>query len=155
MRDLAIEERISQFSSLQTLLRTTLPLLLVQPSSSISTESYNTLIEIKSGVGGSEASLFLNELARMYVRYAQANGWKASVSLGSETEIGIARDASINIIGRGSYDDFRWESGVHRVQRVPATEGSGRIHTSTVAVIVSHFLRANSGSRFLCVRFYR
>src|ERR1700761_9825207 len=133
MRDLGREERAAQFKVLQSLIEHTFPSFLIPESN---TEAYNTLIELKSGVGGSESSLFLNELARMYARYAQANGWKAEVNLGSETDSGVARDASLNITGGGSYDAFRWESGVHRVQRVPVTEAGGRIHTSTVAVVV-------------------
>ena len=134
MRELAIEESQSQLQILQDLLKTTFPTLLLPPSETV---SYGTLIELKSGVGGSESSIFLNEMARMYVRYAQNQGWTTELTLGNSTESGGTKDANIEIKNEGSYDELRWESGVHRVQRVPATESGGRIHTSTAAVVVS------------------
>lgn len=93
-------------------------------------------MELKSGVGGSEASLFLTNLLRMYQRYAHTMRWKANVVASNENEGGGTKDAVIEFEGKGAYDALRWESGVHRVQRVPATEASGRVHTSTVAIVV-------------------
>ena len=93
-------------------------------------------MELKSGVGGSEASLFLADLLRMYLRLANGRRWKATVVSQNDSDGGGIKDAIIEIKGEGVYDALRWESGVHRVQRVPATEASGRVHTSTVAAVV-------------------
>lgn len=134
MRTLASEEFSSLAHTLSTHISTTFPSLLVPPSS---TRDLHALLELKAGVGGSEAALFLLDLLRVYVRYAGSVGWRTSVIQSSETESGGMRDAILEIKGEGAYDALRWESGVHRVQRVPATESSGRTHTSTVAVIVS------------------
>lgn len=133
MRELAVEEQTPQLDILQGLI-SSFPSLLMPPSE---TASYNTLIELKSGVGGAESSLFLNDLLRMYTRYAEHNGWTTQVNLGNSTDSGGTKDASIDVKGEGSYENLRWESGVHRVQRVPATEAGGRLHTSTAVVIVS------------------
>jgi peptide chain release factor 1 len=103
-------------------------------------------MELKSGVGGSESSLFLGEMMRMYTRLANEIGWKVSVVASNETENGGVKDAVLEVEGEGAYDTLRWESGVHRVQRVPATETSGRTHTSTVAVVVSHSSAQHSQS---------
>jgi peptide chain release factor 1 len=92
---------------------------------------------LKSGVGGSESSLFLAELLRMYTRLADSMKWRTQVVASNESDGGGVKDAILEINGPGSYDMLRWESGVHRVQRIPATEASGRVHTSTVAVLVS------------------
>ena len=96
-------------------------------------------MELKSGVGGSESSLFLSDLLRMYQRLAQSKNWKSSIVAENNSESGGIKDAIIEIKGETAYDTLRWESGVHRVQRVPATESSGRTHTSTVAVVVSTY----------------
>jgi len=88
-------------------------------------------------VGGSEASLFLNDLLKVYLRYAQGMKWKADVIGRNETDGGGVKDSIVEVKGLGAYDMLRWESGVHRVQRVPSTDAKGRVHTSTVAVIVS------------------
>lgn len=133
MRTLASEEFASLTHTLSTHISTTFPSLLVPPSS---TRDLHALLELKAGVGGSEATLFLLDLLRVYVRYAGSVGWRTSIIQSSETESGGLRDAILEIKGEGAYDALRWESGVHRVQRVPATESSGRTHTSTVAVIV-------------------
>lgn len=94
------------------------------------------IVEIRSGAGGDEASLFAAELLRMYQRYAERQGWKSDVLDASESGIGGLKEATFEIDGRGAFSKLRHESGVHRVQRVPATESSGRIHTSTVTVAV-------------------
>jgi peptide chain release factor 1 len=96
----------------------------------------NVILEIRAGAGGDEAALFAAELFQMYQRYAAVHGWRFEVMEISETGLGGFREAIANISGRGVYARLKFESGVHRVQRVPATEGSGRIHTSTVTVAV-------------------
>jgi peptide chain release factor 1 len=96
----------------------------------------NVILEIRAGAGGDEAALFASELFQMYQRYSGIHGWRFEVMEISETGLGGFREAIANISGRGVYARLKFESGVHRVQRVPATEGSGRIHTSTVTVAV-------------------
>jgi peptide chain release factor 1 len=96
----------------------------------------NVLLEIRAGTGGDEAALFAGELYRMYTRYAERQGWKLEVLTLSETGIGGIKEAIVSIEGQRVYSRLKYESGVHRVQRVPATEGSGRIHTSTATVAV-------------------
>lgn len=96
----------------------------------------NIIMEIRAGTGGDEAALFAADLYRMYVRYAESQRWKMEVMSTSETGLGGFREIIFSISGDGAYGRLRWESGVHRVQRVPATEGSGRIHTSAVTVAV-------------------
>ena len=134
MKALASDEYASLTSSLSHLLSTTFPSLLVPPST---TAHLSALLELKSGVGGSEASLFLSDLLRVYLRYAQTMRWRAEVIGKNESDGGGIKDAIVEVKGAGAYDSLRWESGVHRVQRVPATEAKGRVHTSTVAAIVS------------------
>ena len=96
----------------------------------------NSFIEIRAGTGGDEAGLFAGELLRMYLRYAEKRGLRVQMVDSSETGIGGVREATVLVEGTGSYAAFRYESGVHRVQRVPTTEASGRIHTSTATVAV-------------------
>ncbi len=96
----------------------------------------NVIVEIRGGAGGEEAALFAGSLYRMYTMYAEARGWKIDVNNESETELGGYKEVSFVIEGSGAYSRFKYESGVHRVQRVPDTETQGRIHTSTVTVAV-------------------
>jgi peptide chain release factor 1 len=96
----------------------------------------NVLLEIRAGTGGDEAALFAGELFRMYSRFAERQGWKLEVMSLSETGIGGIKEAIASIEGKRVYSQLKYESGVHRVQRVPATEASGRIHTSTATVAV-------------------
>lgn len=96
----------------------------------------NVIIEIRGGAGGEEAALFANSLYRMYTMYAESRGWKQEVLNSNETELGGFKEISFSIEGEGAYSRFKYESGVHRVQRVPETESQGRIHTSTVTVAV-------------------
>lgn len=133
MRALAVEEHQSLNKALTGLIETTVPALLIPPST---TSHLSAMLELKSGVGGSESSLFLADLLRMYLRLANVRRWQASVVSQNENEGGGIKDAIVEVKGEGAYEALRWESGVHRVQRVPATEASGRVHTSTVAVIV-------------------
>ena len=96
----------------------------------------NVIIEIRGGAGGEEASLFANSLYRMYTMYAEMRGWKQEVLTANPTELGGFKEISFSIEGDGAYSRLKYESGVHRVQRVPETESQGRIHTSTVTVAV-------------------
>jgi peptide chain release factor 1 len=95
------------------------------------------VIEIRPGTGGEEAALFAGDLLRMYQRHAEAKGWAAEIASLTETEIGGVKEATLIVRGEGVFARLKWESGVHRVQRVPETESGGRIHTSapTVAVL--------------------
>ncbi|MBQ3045562.1 MAG: peptide chain release factor 1 [Clostridia bacterium] len=96
----------------------------------------NVIVEIRGGAGGEEASLFAGVLFRMYSMYAETKGWKAEILNSNPTELGGFKEISFSISGDGAYSRFKFESGVHRVQRVPETESQGRIHTSTVTVAV-------------------
>src|SRR5438876_4324038 len=96
----------------------------------------NTFLEIRAGAGGNEAALFAAELVRMYTRYAERHRFRIEVVDSNVIEIGGVKEAVLLIEGKGAYSRFKHESGVHRVQRVPATEASGRIHTSTITVAV-------------------
>ena len=96
----------------------------------------NVIIEIRGGAGGEEASLFAGSLYRIYTMYAEAHGWKQELLSANPTELGGFKEVSFSIVGEGAYSRLKYESGVHRVQRVPETESQGRIHTSTVTVAV-------------------
>ncbi len=96
----------------------------------------SVIVEIRGGAGGDEAALFAGVLFRMYSMYAENKGWKVEILNANPTEIGGFKEVVFSIEARGAYSRFKFESGVHRVQRVPATESSGRIHTSTVTVAV-------------------
>jgi len=96
----------------------------------------NVILEIRAGTGGDEAALFAGELLRMYGRYAEGRRWKLSLTDSSDTGLGGIKEAVVVIEGEGAYSRLKYESGVHRVQRVPATEASGRIHTSAATVAV-------------------
>jgi peptide chain release factor 1 len=96
----------------------------------------NIIMEIRAGTGGEEAALFAADLFRMYSRFAETRGWKFETMSSNETELGGLKEIIFSISGSNVYENLRYESGVHRVQRVPATEASGRIHTSAVTVAV-------------------
>jgi peptide chain release factor 1 len=96
----------------------------------------NIIMEIRAGTGGDEAALFASDLYRMYSRFAETRGWKFEIMSSNETELGGFKEIVFSISGSNVYENLRYESGVHRVQRVPATEASGRIHTSAVTVAV-------------------
>lgn len=96
----------------------------------------SVIIEIRGGAGGEEAALFANSLYRMYTMYAETRGWKQEILNSNPTELGGYKEISFSIDGDGAYSRLKYESGVHRVQRVPETESQGRIHTSTVTVAV-------------------
>ena len=99
-------------------------------------DSRNVIVEIRGGAGGDEAALFAGSLYRMYSMYAEKRGWKCGITSINETELGGIKEVVFIIDGEGAYSRLKFESGVHRVQRVPDTETSGRIHTSTVTVAV-------------------
>jgi peptide chain release factor 1 len=96
----------------------------------------NVILEIRAGTGGEEAALFAGDLLRMYTRYAERRGWKAEIADANETGLGGIKEATVLIKGRGAYSRMKFESGVHRVQRVPETESQGRIQTSAATVAV-------------------
>jgi len=99
-------------------------------------DSRNVILEIRAGTGGDEAALFAAELFRMYSRYAESRGWRVELMTSNPTGLGGFKEIIVSIEGHGAYSRLKFESGVHRVQRVPVTEGSGRIHTSAVTVAV-------------------
>lgn len=96
----------------------------------------NVIVEIRGGAGGDEAALFAGDLLRMYSRYAERKGWKVFMLSSNETGVGGYKEVSFMIKGKGAYSRLKYESGVHRVQRIPSTESGGRIHTSTATVAV-------------------
>ncbi len=100
------------------------------------TDNKNTILEIRSGTGGEEASLFAADLYRMYTRFAERRSWETEVLSLSESEAGGIKEIIVSVKGKGAYGELKYERGVHRVQRVPSTEGSGRIHTSAASVAV-------------------
>jgi peptide chain release factor 1 len=132
MRDLAREELRSLIAKRDALLAD-LKILLIPKDPN---DEKNVMLEIRAGTGGDEAALFAGELFRMYSRYAERQGWRLELMSMSESGVGGMKEAIATIEGRGAYSKLKYESGVHRVQRVPATEASGRIHTSTATVAV-------------------
>src|SRR5574344_2073802 len=96
----------------------------------------NVILEIRAGAGGEESALFAYEIQRMYAMFAERNHWKVEELDLNQTELGGVKESTLMIIGNGAYSKFKYESGVHRVQRVPETESQGRIHTSTITVAV-------------------
>ena len=106
-------------------------------SEAVEEEKPNEIIlEVRAGAGGDEAALFAFELMEMYTRYAEAKGWQTKLIDESKNDLGGYKEASLEIKGIGVYNDLRWETGVHRVQRVPETEKAGRIHTSTASIAI-------------------
>lgn len=97
---------------------------------------YGVVLEVRAGAGGDEAALFAQELAEMYITYAQNNGWTVTINYVSPASVGGYKEASFEIINPKVYPAFRYETGVHRVQRIPVTEKAGRIHTSTASVAI-------------------
>ncbi len=132
MRALAQEELKSLIARREALIAD-LKILLVPKDPN---DERNVVLEIRAGTGGDEAALFAAELFRMYSKYAERQGWRIDVMSSSDTGIGGLKEVIATIEGRGAYSKLKYESGVHRVQRVPATEASGRLHTSTATVAV-------------------
>ena len=130
--DMAQQERADlreQFEALEEKLR--LELIPKDPN-----DERNVVLEIRAGTGGDEATLFAADLFRMYSRYAEQQGWRVEIIDLSESNVGGIKEVSAIVEGRGAYSRLKYEAGVHRVQRVPETEASGRIHTSAVTVAV-------------------
>ncbi|MGB0272827.1 MAG: peptide chain release factor 1 [Opitutales bacterium] len=132
LREMAAEEVESLQAELQGL-ETAVLRAMIPPDP---TDSRNSVMEIRGGAGGDEANIFAGDLYRMYVRYAEAKGWRVEVMHTSPAETGGYREIIFNISGADAYKHLKFESGVHRVQRVPVTETQGRIHTSTATVAV-------------------
>src|SRR5579872_6936645 len=132
MRELAQEELKSLVARRDALLAN-LKILLIPKDPN---DEKNVVLEIRAGTGGDEAALFAAELFRMYSKYAERQGWRLEIMSSSDTGVGGLKEVIATIEGRGVYSKLKYESGVHRVQRVPATEASGRIHTSTATVAV-------------------
>jgi peptide chain release factor 1 len=132
MRDLAKEELKSLTAKRDALLGE-LKILLIPKDPN---DEKNVVLEIRAGTGGDEAALFAAELFRMYSKFAERQGWRLELMSSSDTGVGGLKEVIATIEGRGAYSKLRYESGGHRVQRVPATEASGRIHTSAATVAV-------------------
>jgi peptide chain release factor 1 len=132
MRALARQE-IAGLEARENELREELHLLLVPKDPN---DERNVIVEIRAGTGGEEAALFAADLYRMYARYAETKGWKTELLSSSSTGIGGFKEVIFEVNGKGAYSRLKHESGVHRVQRIPVTEASGRIHTSTATVAV-------------------
>jgi peptide chain release factor 1 len=132
MAALAADELASLTEQRETLLKRVRSLLVPKDPN----DDKNVIVEIRAGTGGDEAALFAADLFRMYTRYADRNRWKTEVLSATETDGGGFREVIFEVQGKGAYSHLRYESGVHRVQRVPVTESQGRIHTSTASVAV-------------------
>jgi peptide chain release factor 1 len=132
MRALA-EDELKELSARRELLLHEIKILLIPKDPN---DEKNVILEVRAGTGGDEAALFAGELFRMYTRFAERQGWRVDVMSASESGTGGLKEAIASIEGRGVYSRLKFESGVHRVQRVPATEAQGRIHTSTATVAV-------------------
>ena len=132
MRDLANEE-LKTLEQRRDMLLSDIKMLLIPKDPN---DQKNVMLEIRAGTGGDEAALFAGELFRMYSKFAERQGWRIDVLSSNETGVGGLKEVIASVEGRGAYSRLKYESGVHRVQRVPATEASGRIHTSTATVAV-------------------
>lgn len=132
LRELAQEEFAAARAECERLERELTLLLLPKDPN----DRRNVILEIRSGVGGEESALFAGTLLRMYTMYAQSRGWRCETVNLSETELGGVKECSVLIEGEGAFSRLKFESGVHRVQRVPETESGGRIHTSAATVAV-------------------
>jgi peptide chain release factor 1 len=128
-----IKEEIKLLEEKIERLEKELPLLLLPKDPN---DEKNVIVEIRAGAGGEEAALFAADLMRMYQRYAERKGWKVEVLDIHETGLGGVKEVVLRVEGKGAYSRLKYESGVHRVQRVPVTEASGRIHTSTATVAI-------------------
>jgi peptide chain release factor 1 len=128
-----LEEEIDQLKEQQEELTQQLKVLLIPKDPN---DAKNVIMEIRAGTGGDEAAIFAADLYRMYTRYAERQGWEIEVMSMSESDLNGFKEVIFLIEGRGAFSRLKFESGVHRVQRVPATEASGRIHTSTATVAV-------------------
>lgn len=132
MRDMAADE-IRALEARQAELEVELRQLLVPKDPR---DDKNVIFEIRAGAGGDEAGIFAADLFRMYTRYAEGRGWRTEIVYANATGVGGYKEVTFEVRGKGAYSRLKFESGVHRVQRVPATESAGRIHTSTATVAV-------------------
>ena len=128
-----VEEELAELKARKEVLDGEMPLLLLPKDPN---DDKSVIVEIRGGVGGEEAALFAGDLFRMYSRYAERQGWKVEIMDSNATEIGGFKEISFSVDGYGAYSKMKYESGTHRVQRVPVTESGGRIHTSAVTVAV-------------------
>ena len=128
-----VEEELAELKAQKEVLDNELPILLLPKDPN---DDKNVIVEIRGGVGGEEAALFAADLFRMYGRYVEKQGWKMEIIDANATELGGYKEISFMVTGFGAYSKLKYESGTHRVQRVPATESGGRIHTSAVTVAV-------------------
>ncbi len=128
-----LKEELSEARSRQEFLEKQLKILLLPQDPN---DSKNVIMEIRAGAGGDEAALFAAEIWRMYAKYAESRGWKTEMISCNENGIGGFKECTCMITGKGAFSQLKYESGVHRVQRVPETESGGRIHTSTITVAV-------------------
>ena len=132
LKSLAAEE-LAELKKTKAELDKELPILLLPKDPN---DEKNVIVEIRGGVGGEEAALFAGDLFRMYTRYSERQGWKVDIVESNATTIGGFKEISFTVDGAGAFSKLKYESGTHRVQRVPVTESSGRIHTSAVTVAV-------------------
>lgn len=132
MRAMAREE-VDQLREEQEALESELEFMLLPKDPN---DEKNVIVEIRAGAGGDEAGLFAADLFRIYTRYAESQGWKSSILSRNESGIGGYKEIIFQVVGKGAYSKLKYESGVHRVQRIPQTESGGRIHTSTATVAV-------------------
>jgi peptide chain release factor 1 len=132
MRALAEEERADLKTRLETLEHD----LRIQLLPKDAADASNAIIEIRAGTGGDEAALFAADLLEMYTRYASLQGWRTELLSRTDSDLGGIKDAALEVTGQGTFAKLKFESGVHRVQRVPVTEAQGRIHTSAATVAV-------------------
>mgnify|MGYP000991011411 FL=1 len=128
-----VQEELEQLEAKETELEQKLKVLLLPKDPN---DEKSVIVEIRAGTGGEEAALFAADLFRMYSRYAEANQWRVELMSSSPTELGGFKEVIFSVEGRGAYSRLKFESGVHRVQRIPTTESGGRIHTSAATVAV-------------------
>nr|WP_245628377.1 peptide chain release factor 1 [Fervidicola ferrireducens] len=128
-----IKEEIERLKEREKELQEKLKILLLPKDPN---DEKDVIMEIRAGAGGEEAALFAGDLFRMYTRYAERKGWKVEVMSSNPTELGGFKEVIFEVMGKGAYSRLKYESGVHRVQRIPVTEAGGRIHTSTATVAV-------------------
>ena len=128
-----LKAELSEAKEKEEVLKTEIKLLLLPKDPN---DEKNVIMEIRGGAGGDEANIFAGDLFRMYSRYAERRGWKVELMSANESDLGGFKEVSFMISGNGAYSRLKFESGVHRVQRVPSTESGGRIHTSTATVAV-------------------
>lgn len=131
-RDMAKQELV-EFTQKKEILEEKIKILLIPPDPE---DTKNAIVEIRAGTGGDEASLFVGDLLRMYMKFCEYKKWKIEITSATEGTVGGFKEIIVKVTGEGAYGQLKFESGVHRVQRIPQTETHGRIHTSAVSVVV-------------------